>query len=107
MNLKIGLDGEVNLDSKGKRNQVTLSKNLAQRLTNSSFFEIVGWKRIPFFPEALEQFGFDPDSAELKFEEVELPISIGNGQINNFQLDFNFTYKSHGKLFLVGKSIIK
>ena len=54
-----------------------------------------------FFPNALEQFGFDPDSAELKFEEVELPISIGNGQINSFQLGPNFAYKSHGKTFLV------
>ena len=107
MILKIGLNGEVNLDSKGKRNQVIFPKNLAQRLTNSTFFETVGWKRIPFFPNALDQFGFDPDSAELKFEEVELPISIGNGQINNFQLGSNFTFKSQGKTFLVTKYIIK
>ena len=99
----LGLNDEVNLDSKGKRNQIIVSKNLAQRLTNPTFFEIVGWKRIPFFPNALEQFGFDPDSAELKFEEVELPISIGNGQINNFQLGPNFAYKSHPKTFLVRK----
>ena len=101
MNLKIGLNGEVNLDSKGKLNQIILSKNLAQRLTNPTFFEIAGWKRIPFFPKTLEQFGFDPDSAELKFEKVELPISIGNDQINNFQLGSNFSYKSHGRTFLV------
>ena len=100
------ISGEINLDSKGKRNQIIFSKNLAQRLTNPTFFEIVGWKRIPFFQETLEQFGFDPDSAELKFEEVELPISIGNGQINNFQLGSNFVYKSHGKTFLVRKYII-
>ena len=107
MKLEIGLNGEVNLDSKGKRNQIIFSKNLAQRLTNPTFFEIVGWKRIPFFPKTLEQFGFDPDSAELKFEEVELPISIGNGQINNFQLGSNFAYRSHSKTFLVRKFIIK
>ena len=76
-------------------------------MTNSTFFQTVGWKRIPFFPDALEQFGFDPDSAEVKFEEVELPISIGNGQINNFQLGSNFAYKSHGKTFLVRKYITK
>ena len=105
--MKIGLNGEVNLDSKGKRNQIIFSKNLAQRLTNRTFFEIVGWKRISFFPNALEQFGFDPVSAELKFEEVELPISIGNGQINNFQLGSNFAYMSHGMTFLVIEYIIE
>ena len=99
--MKIGLNGEVNLDSKGKRNQIIFSKNLAQRLTNPTFFEIVGWKRIPFFRNALAQFGFDPVSAELKFEEVELPISIGNGQINKFQLGSNFSYTSQSKTFLV------
>ena len=103
MNLETGLNGAINLDAKGKRNQSIKSKNLAQRLTNQTFFEIVGWKRIKFFQETLEIFGFDPDSAELKFEEVELPISIGNGQINNFQLGSNFAYKSHGKTFLVRK----
>ena len=95
------MQGGVNLDSKGKRNQIVQTKNLAKRLTTPTFFEIVGWKIIPLFPNTLKQFGFDPDSAELKFEEVELPISIGNGQINNFQLGSNFAYKSHGKTFLV------
>ena len=103
MNLKKGIGGGVNMDSKGKRNQIIQTKNLAQRLTSSTFFEIVGWKRIPFFPKTLEIFGFDPDSAELKFEEVELPISIANGQINSFQLGSNFLYKSHSKTFLVRK----
>ena len=100
------MHGGVNLDSKGKRNQIVKTQNLAERLTNPTFFEVVGWKRISFFPNALEQFGFDPVSAELKFEEVELPISIGNGQINNFQLGSNFAYKSHGKTFLVRKGNI-
>ena len=103
MNLQNGLNGGVNLDSKGKRNQIIFAKNLSQRLTNPTFFEIVGWKRIPFFPKELEEFEFDPDSAELKFDEVELPISIGNGQINNFQLGSNFVYNSHAKTFLVKK----
>ena len=101
MNPKKGIKGGVNLDSKRKRNQIVQTKNLAQRLTSPTFFEIVGWKRIPFFPNAFKQFGFDPDSAELKFEEVELPISIGNGQINNFQLGSNFAYKCHPRTFLV------
>ena len=101
MNHKQGLNGKLNLDTKGKRNQIVQTKNLAQRLTNPTFFEIVGWKRIPFFQKAFEIFGFDPDSAKLEFEEVELPISIGNGQMNNFQLGSNFVYKSHTKTFLV------
>ena len=100
--LTTGLNGGVDLDSKGKRNQIVQTKTLAQRLTSPTFFEIVGWKRIGFFQKTLENFGLDPDSAELKFEEVELPISIGNGQFNNFQLGSNFAYKSHGKTFLVG-----
>ena len=95
MNLLKGIHGGVCLDSKAKRNQIVENKILAQRLTHPTFFEIVGWKRIWFFPYTLEQFGFDPDSAALKFEEVELPISIGNGQINNF------AYKSHDMTFLV------
>ena len=101
INLRKGIHGGVNLDSKGKRNQIVKTKILAERLTNSTFFEIVGWKRISFFPTALEQFGFDPDSAELKFEEVEHPISIGNGQINKFQQGSGFAFKSHGLTFLV------
>ena len=105
MNLETGLNVDVNYDSKGKRNQIIHSKNLAERLTNPTFFEIVGWKRILFFQEALDDFGFDAFAAELKFEEVELPISIGNRQINNFQLGPNFAYKSHCKTFLVGKLI--
>ena len=101
MNRQTGLNGAINLDSKGKRNQIIQSKNLAKRLTNPTFFEIVGWKRIQFFQDILKIFGFDPDSAELKFEEVELPISIGNDQINNFQMGSNFVYKSHSNTFLV------
>ena len=71
MNLKTGLNGDINLDSKGKRNQIIQTKKLARRLTNPTFFEVVGWKRISFFPKALEEFGFDPDSAELNFEEIK------------------------------------
>ena len=96
-----GLNGEGNLDAKGKRNQIVQAKILAQRLTNLTFFEIVGWKRIPFFPNALAQFGFDLNTAELKFEKVELPISIGNYQFNSFQLGSNFVYKSQSRTFLV------
>ena len=101
INLQKGLEGGVNLNSKGKRDQIVQMENLAQRLTTPTFLEIVGWKRIPFFQKTLEKFGFDPTSAELKFEKVELLISIGNGQINNFQLGSNFAYKCHAKTFLV------
>ena len=100
MNLKIGLNGEVNLDSKGKRNQIVKTKNLAQRLANLTFFETVGWKRILSFPNTLEQFGFDPDSAELTLEKVDLPISIGNEQIYN---TMGWKYHPNKKTFLVRK----
>ena len=98
MNLSKGIKGRVNLDSMGKRNQIVQTKNLAQRLTNPTFFEIVGWKRIEFFPKTLEEFGFDPDSAELTLEKVDLPISIGNEQIYNAM---GWTYQPHKKTFLV------
>ena len=69
------------MDSAEKRKQVIVVEKLGERLVNPTFFEIEGWKRIPFFQKALEIFGFDPDSAELTLEKVELPVSIGNGQI--------------------------
>ena len=98
MNLEIGVAGGVNVDSAGKREQVIEVQKLGKRLVNPTFFEIEGWKRIPFFPNALQQFGFDPDSAKLSFEKVELPISIGNGQIANA---LGIPYQSHAKTFLV------
>ena len=69
-------------------------------MVNPTFFEIEGWKRIPFFPNAIQQFGFDSDSAKLSLEEVDLPISIGNDQIYNAM---SSTYHSHNKTFLVRK----
>ena len=90
--------GGVNIDSAGKPKQVIEVEKLGERLVNPTFFEIEGWKRIPFFPNALKQFGFDPVSAELSLEKVELPVSIGNGQILSA---LGISYQSHAKTFLV------
>ena len=98
MNLKIGVAGGVNVDSVGKRKQVIQVEKLGKRLVNPTFFEIEGWKRIPFFQKTLEIFGFDPNTAKLSLEKVELPISIGNGQIFNA---FGIPYQSHLNTFLV------
>ena len=98
MNLEIGVGGGVNVDSAGKREQVIQVQKLGERLVNQTFFEIEGWKRIPFFQNVLRQFGFDPDSIELTLEKVELPVSIGNGQILSA---FGIPYQSHAKTFLV------
>ena len=100
MNLQTGIAGGVNVDSAGKRKQVIEVEKLGERLVNPTFFEIEGWKRIPFFQNALQQFGFDPDSAELTLEEVELPVSIGNSQILSA---LGIHYQSHAKTFLVCK----
>ena len=100
MNLQTGVAGGVNVDSAGKREQVIEVQKLGKRLVNPTFFEIEGWKRIPFFPNALRQFGFDPDSAKLTLEEVDLPISIGNDQIYKAM---GSAYDSHNKTFLVRK----
>ena len=98
MNLKIGVAGGVSVDSAGKREQVIQVEKLGERLVNPTFFEIEGWKRMKFFPNALQQFGFDPNSAKLTLEKVELPISIGNGEIANA---LGIPYQSHAKTFLV------
>ena len=68
------------------------------RLVNQTFLEVEGWRRIKFFPSALKQFGFDPDSANLIFEEVRLPISISN---HEFCASFGHTYLPCEKTFLV------
>ena len=98
MNPQIGVGGGVNVDSAGKRKQVIEVEKLGERLVNPTFFEVEGWKRMKFFPNALQKFGFDPDSAKLRLEEVELPISIGNDQIYNA---IGWNYQSHTKTFLV------
>ena len=100
MNLQIGVAGGVNLDSAGKRKQVIEVEKLGERLVNPTFFEIEGWKRMKFFPKTLEIFGFDPDSAKITLEKVDLPISIGNELIYNAM---NWTYHPHNKTFLVRK----
>ena len=98
MNPQSGVAGGVNVDSVGKRKQVIELQKLGERLVNPTFFEIEGWKRMKFFPNALQQFGFDPDSAKLSLEKVELPISIGNGQILSV---LGIPYQSRAKTFLV------
>ena len=100
MNLQKGVAGSVNLDSAEKRKQVIEVEKLEERLVNATFFETEGWKRIPFFPNALRQFGFDPDSAKLTLEKVDLPVSIGNDEIYNA---IGSTYHSQSKTFLVRK----
>ena len=98
MNPQSGVAGGVNVDSVGKRKQVIELQKLGERLVNPTFFEIEGWKRMKFFPNALQQFGFDPETAKLTLEKVELPISIGNGEIFNA---LAIHYQSHTKTFLV------
>ena len=71
------LDG-VNIDSKGIRDQFAVAKKIALRLVSPTIFEVEGWKRIQAIPLAFQAFGFDPQTATIKFEEVALPISIGN-----------------------------
>ena len=73
----IALDG-VNIDTKGLREQVSVAKKIALRLVSPTIFEVEGWKRIQDIPLAFEAFGYDTQTATVKFEEVELPISIGN-----------------------------
>ena len=71
------LDG-VNIDTKGIDEQISVAKKVAVRLVSQTIFEVEGWKRIQAIPVAFEAFGFDPQTVKVKFEEVELPISIGN-----------------------------
>ena len=73
----IALDG-VNVHTRGIREQVSVAKKIALRLVSPTIFEVEGWRRILAIPLAFESFGFDPETATVKFEEVELPISIGN-----------------------------
>ena len=71
------LDG-VNIDTRGIRDQIATAKETARRLVSPTIFEVEGWRRIEALPVAFESFGFDPQTVSIKFEEVELPISIGN-----------------------------
>ena len=76
----IALD-DVNISTKGIREQVAVSKKVAERLVSETLFEVEGFKRIQAIPLAFKAFRFDPDSVSLEYEEVELPISIGNKHI--------------------------
>ena len=71
------LDG-VNFDTKEIREQVSVAKKIALRLVSPTIFEVEGWKRIQAIPFAFKSFRFDLRSAKIRFEEVDLPISIGN-----------------------------
>ena len=73
----IALD-DINIDTKGIREQVSFSKKVAGQLVSETLFEVEGFKRIQAIPLAFTAFGFDPDSVSLEYQEVELPISIGN-----------------------------
>ena len=73
----IALDG-VNFDTSEIRQQISIAKKIALRLVSPTIFEVEGWKRIQAIPLAFEAFGYDTKTISVKFEEVELPISIGN-----------------------------
>ena len=75
----------MNSDTKGIREQVSVSKKVAERLVSETIFEVEGWKRIQAIPLAFQSFGLDSISVSLKFEEVELPISIGNKHLMSGQ----------------------
>ena len=60
---------------------MSFSEKVAEQLVSETLFEVEGFKRIQAIPLAFQAFGFDPDSVSLKYEEVELPISIGNKHV--------------------------
>ena len=66
----VALDG-VNIDTKGIREQVSVSKKVAERLVSETLFEVEGWKRIQAIPLAFESFDFPPDLLFLIFKEVQ------------------------------------
>ena len=70
----------MNIDTKGIREQLSVSKKVAERLVSETLFEVEGYKRIQAIPLAFKSFGFDPDSVSLKFEEVPI-FSIGKNQL--------------------------
>ena len=93
----VALD-DVNIDERGIREQGTHPLTVAERLVSETLFEVEGWKKIQAIPLAFQSFGFDPDSVSLKFEEVELPISIGNKHFNkHFKTSFE-TFETHQTL---------
>ena len=74
------LDG-LNLDTRGICEQLSAAKKIALRLVSPTIFEARGWKRIQAIPLALKSFKFDEKTAKVTFEEIELPISIGNQHV--------------------------
>ena len=65
----IALDG-VNFDTRGIREQLSVSKKIAFRLVSPTIFEVEGWKRIRVIPLAFKSFRFDLRTAKIMFEEV-------------------------------------
>ena len=96
--LKKVLDG-TNIDTKGIEEQVIDVRKLAERLVFPTLFEVPGWERIQFFSETFEIFGFDKKSVSLTFEEVELPISVGNEELY-YAAGYDYPY-SRPSTFLV------
>ena len=96
----IALD-DVNISTKGIREQVAVSKKVAERLVCETLFEVEGFKRIQAIPLAFQSFGFNPDSVSLEFEEVELPVSIGNKHIMGGQsLPSTFLVSFHNNIMI-------
>ena len=96
----VALD-DINIDQRGIREQSTNSKKVAERLVYGTLFEVEGWKKIQAIPLAFKSFEFDPDSVSLKFEEVELPISIGNNFMNTHQsLSSTFLVSFHMNIMI-------
>ena len=92
----------MNIDTKGIREQVSVSKKVAERLVSETLFEVEGWKRIQAILLAFKAFGFSPDSVSLKFEKVELPISIGNKHLIGGQsLSSTFLVSFHVDIMII------
>ena len=91
------LDG-VNLDTRGIREQISVLKKIVLRLVSPTLFEVEGCKRLQAITFAFISFGFDLKTAKIEFEEVELPISIGNKHFIGGQ--------TFSKTFLVSKNFL-
>ena len=84
------LDG-VTLDTRAICEQLSESKKVALRLVSPTIYEVEGWKRIKAITAAFESFGFDHRTVSVEYEEVELPISMGNKNFISGQT-FNKTF---------------
>ena len=96
LSVLLGLD-DIKRDIKGILEQVATVKKVAEQLVSETLFEVGRWRRIQAIPTAFKAFEFDPDSVSLKFEEVQLPVSIGNKYFMGGQ--------SLSSTFLVGSTV--